>query len=181
MSRQFVLIKQSENQSTKIIYIYGRVSKDFDPNHPVISIIICICLTCYVLSKELGRELGVSKSYKQLHATLDRQNPWGMSADLSTSNLKKKICLHAEDRRVAPARRSRSPVTWPGAARITREGKFNLRSLWSFKWEHFFGNIKSSTIRERITLNNFQFQFKVPGDSVILCPSYYTYRTFICK
>ena len=75
MSRQFVLIKQSENQSTKIIHIYGRVSKDFDPNHPVISIIICIYLTCYVLSKELGRELGVSKSYKQLHATLDRQNP----------------------------------------------------------------------------------------------------------
>ena len=58
--------------------IYGRVSKDFDPNHPVISIIICICLTYYVvLSKELAREreLGVSKSYKQLHATLDRQNP----------------------------------------------------------------------------------------------------------
>ena len=41
--------------------IYGRVSKDFDPNHPVISIIICTCLTCYVLSKELGRESWVSR------------------------------------------------------------------------------------------------------------------------
>ena len=45
----------------------------------------------------------------------------------------------------------------------------------------FFGNLKASTIRERITLNHFQFQFKIPGDGVILCPSYYTYRTFISK
>ena len=30
-----------------------------------------------------------AKEAKQLHATLDRQNPWGMSADLSTSNLEK--------------------------------------------------------------------------------------------
>ena len=49
--------------------------------------------------------------FKQFHAMLDRQNPLGMSADLSTSNLKKKICLHAKDWRVVPARRSRSPVT----------------------------------------------------------------------
>ena len=41
-----------------------------------------------------------AKEAKQLHATLDRQNPWGMSADLSTSNLEKKIrrsrCLLCE-------------------------------------------------------------------------------------
>ena len=70
--------------------------------------------------------------FGNLKATLDHQNPWGMSTGLSTS---KKICLHAENRRVAPACRSRLPVTWAGAARITREGKFNVRWLWSFNWE----------------------------------------------
>ena len=43
-----------------------------------------------------------------------------------------------------------------------------------FQVRDFFVNLKVSTIRERITLNQFQFQFKVPGDGVILCPSYYT-------
>ena len=97
--------------------------------------------------------------FKQLHARLDRQNPWGMSADLSSSNLKKKICLYAEDQWVASARRSRSPVTWPGAARITKEGKFNFgvsdeRLIWKLKSylgspesmrdEHRFVNIKEN-------------------------------------
>ena len=50
-----------------------------------------------------------------------------------------------------------------------------------FQVRDFFGNLKASTIRERITLNHFQFQFKIPGDGVILCPSYYTDRTFINK
>ena len=40
-------------------------------------------------------------------------------------------------------------------------------SIERLLWKH-----KASTIREKITLNHFQF--KVSGDGVILCPSYYT-------
>ena len=75
---------KSENQSR---YLWKSLRPD--PNHPLL-MYYNMHMSNTLSKKGTERELGVSKSYKQLHATLDRQNPWGMSADLSTSNPKKK-------------------------------------------------------------------------------------------